>query len=371
MFSGSCDEISGCWFLVGLLLFMGLLFTWLYQRYRKLRAAILKEERREAQLWVEIDRRREVETRLEAYQAQLETMVAERTKALEESQKELLDQALAVGRAQLAAMVLHNIGNAMTPVTIFVEELKEGDSDILLGYLANCFAEIKEHSVNLNSFINKHERGQKIFAYSDDLLEALLTRQRQRARQIAEIELAVNRVVEILLLQQGYAGGARECSTQVYCNEVIEDALKVMEGSFAKRGISIKKDLESPVPALFVDKDRLLQIFVILFKNSCDAIDKKLGAGLDDGRERMVALTCRVENGDFVVTLTDSGIGLSADECGKVFTFGHSGKGASGFGLYYCREWIERQHGKITLTSPGPGLGVRIEICLPLIKEGM
>ncbi len=136
MFSFNCEEISCCWLLAGLLVFVGLLFLWFYQRQRRLKAAIVAEEKREAQLWVEIDRRREVEARLEAHQAQLEAMVADRARALEESQNELLDQALEIGRAQLAALVMHNIGNAMTPVAIFVEDLKEDDSARLLGYLS-------------------------------------------------------------------------------------------------------------------------------------------------------------------------------------------------------------------------------------------
>ncbi len=216
MLINSCGEWPYCWILAGLLLFVGLLFVWLYLRQRRLRAEIGKEERREAQLWVEIDRRREVEAHLEAYQARLEVMVTERTRALEESQNELLEQALEIGRIQQATQVLHKVGNAMTPMTIYVEELKEeeGDSARLLGYLTDCFAEFKEHAADLSSFINNNERGQKLFAYSGELLEELVSRQMERTLQITEIETAVNRVAEILLLQQNYADGFRECSSQ-------------------------------------------------------------------------------------------------------------------------------------------------------------
>ena len=372
MFNDNYGEISCSWILAGLLLLMGLLFLWLYQifwqRQRRLQAEIGKEERREAQLWVEIDRRREVEAHLEAYKVQLEEMVAERTRALEASQNELFDQALELGRAQLAALVLHNIGNAMTPVTIFVEELKEDDSARLLGYLANCFAEFKEHAVDLGSFVNDDEHGRKLFAYSGELLEELVSRQPERERQITEIEVAVNRVAEILLLQQNYSGGFRECRSQVDCNVVIEDALQVLEGSFAKRKIDIKKNLETPAPPLFVDRDSLLQVFVHLIKNGFEAIDKKLATGSDEMGERVLTLASRVENRELRVTFGDSGIGISADELEHIFTFGHSDKGASGFGLYYCKQWVERNRGTITMVSSGPGLGARVEICLPVSR---
>ncbi len=200
-------------------------------------------------------------------------------------------------------------------------------------------------------------------------MEELLRRQSEREQQIIEIEAAANRVAEILLLQQNYACGPRESCSQVDCNEIIDDALKVLEGSFVKRKIDLKKDLESPAPALFLDKDRLLQIFVILLKNSFEAIDKKFDVGLNDGGEKVVKLASRVENSELRISLSDSGIGLNTDELDKLFTFGHSGKGASGFGLYYCKQWIEKNKGRITMTSSGPGSGARVEICLPLNRK--
>ncbi|MBN2809075.1 MAG: HAMP domain-containing histidine kinase [Deltaproteobacteria bacterium] len=366
-----CRRLPCCWFLAGsglvVGLVFGLLFIWFNKRQQRLRREIGLEERREAQLWIEIDRRREVEARLEQYQARLEVMVEERTRALEESQKEILAQAFEIGRAQMAAMVLHNIGNALTPVTIFVEELKNDDSDPLLVYLENCFAEIKEHAADPKNFIES-DRGRQIFAYSNELLAGLRTRQRLRTGQIDEVKEAVDRVVEILLLQQDYAsaGGALEESVEVDCLVVLEDAIRVLEGSFAKRRITLQRDFGPSLPPLFVDKGGLLRVLVILLKNSFEAIDEKLAAGFDCNDERWVALTAGCENGELFLTFCDSGIGFAAEAAEKLFNFGYSAKGASGFGLYYCREWLGRHHGRITLTSPGPGLGAKVEISLPI-----
>ncbi|MCK5682006.1 hypothetical protein KAI46_14465, partial [bacterium] len=75
-----------------------------------LRAKVETDKKYEAQLWAEIDQRREAEVRLKEHQDNLERVVAERTTELENAQNVLLEQAVETGRCQLAAMVLHNIG---------------------------------------------------------------------------------------------------------------------------------------------------------------------------------------------------------------------------------------------------------------------
>jgi signal transduction histidine kinase len=61
----------------------------------------------------------------------------------------------------------------------------------------------------------------------------------------------------------------------------------------------------------------------------------------------------------------DTGIGLETGEAEGLFEFGKSKKGSSGFGLTYCREFVEAHKGSIVLTSPGPGKGTTVRVAFP------
>lgn len=76
------------------------------------------------EVFVDISERKKHEQELDKYRQHLEILVKKRTKELEQAQKELISKAVEAGRVQLSAMVLHNIGNAITPVVINLDTLK-------------------------------------------------------------------------------------------------------------------------------------------------------------------------------------------------------------------------------------------------------
>jgi hypothetical protein len=80
---------------------------------------------------------------LETYRDKLEQMVAERTRKLKKTQKELINKAMEAGRAQLSAMVLHNIGNAMTPLGVTVATLQARLRSAPAGEIEMVLAEIE------------------------------------------------------------------------------------------------------------------------------------------------------------------------------------------------------------------------------------
>lgn len=72
---------------------------------------------------VNIQERKNIEVELCTHRENLEGLVKERTAELKKMQHELVNKAVEAGRAQISAMVLHNIGNAVTPVSVAVEKL--------------------------------------------------------------------------------------------------------------------------------------------------------------------------------------------------------------------------------------------------------
>jgi PAS domain S-box-containing protein len=128
-------------------------------------------------------------------------------------------------------------------------------------------------------------------------------------------------------------------------------------------GIDLIVDLQSPVPPIQGDADRLEQVFSNLLDN---AVKYSPGGG-----------TVRVElgrvGGEIRVAVRDQGIGLPSDAASSIFRpFGRAPNASSrnlpgmGLGLYICRNIVERHGGRVSASSPGEGLGTTIEVTLPI-----
>ena len=307
--------------------------------------------------------RKKAEQDLLAAHEELESRVEERTRELREAQAELVNRALEEGRAQLAAMVLHNIGNAITPVSVYLEQAQSARMLELCRFQQRCFAELKRNSENLTDYITHDPRGREIYATLEQLIEALPKDLAEQQALLKKIGVTVNHVGEIISLQQSYAKGGREVREAVDLNGLILDALRLQENLISERDIVVSTNLTPESPRLLIDKNRLNQVLVNLIKNSCEAMEQN---------EISIARNLEIETclvGDLVqITVADSGIGVSPDKLDKIFNFGESGKGSSGFGLHYCKMFIEANRGKITLSSPGIGQGVSFKINLPRLK---
>ena len=81
--------------------------------------------------------------------------------------------------------------------------------------------------------------------------------------------------------------------------------------------------------------------------------------------EKWIAFKSFSREGSVWLEITDSGIGIEPDEIETIFEFGKSHKGSSGFGLYYCKMFVEANNGTLTINSPGRGKGAMVSVTLP------
>ncbi len=304
---------------------------------------------------------RESRAGLEELANTLDQKVKDRTRELEEAQKELVNKAMEAGRAQLSAIVLHNIGNALTPVKVQTEEMKSGELKQVSGYLEKCYLALNEHIGDLKDYVNEDPRGKEVFSYMGKLVDSLKERVREQESITRKIDGAVSYISEILTLQQAYAASEQETKERTDLNLLIKDAILMQTGPLEKRGIIVRKDLAPNLPKLLIDKNRLMQVIVNFIKNSYEAIDELN----DSNKEKWIAFKSFSREGSVWLEITDSGIGIEPDEIETIFEFGKSHKGSSGFGLYYCKMFVEANNGTLTINSPGRGKGAMVSVTLP------
>lgn len=313
---------------------------------------------------VDVTRRKVAEQNLQEYQENLEKLVEERTRRLKDTEKELIKKAMEAGRAQLSAMVLHNIGNAITPIKVQVDNRKTENLEQTVYFLKKCYDELANNINDIHLFIHDNPRGKEVFAYLGSLVDSLNAYVEQQNRKLERMEKSVTYISEILTLQQAYAAAVHEAKERVDINALIVDALMMQAGSLEKRGIQVRIDLADGLPPLVIDRNRLMQVIVNIMKNGYEAIDE-MSSG-EETEEKYIHVRSFSTEESVGFSISDNGVGLDPAIIDSIFEFGESNKGSSGIGLYYCRMFVEANRGSLELASRGKGKGASVTISFPL-----
>ncbi|MBF0574237.1 MAG: HAMP domain-containing histidine kinase [Desulfamplus sp.] len=292
--------------------------------------------------------------------SQLQQLVNARKNEIEYIRNELLNKAVDAGRAQLAAMILHNIGNAITPVAVYTEKLRLRNTPEIIDYIKKCYDDLIVHRSNLTEYITEDVRGIDIMHYMGVLIDNLVNENIKNSDIIDKISTGVDYVAQILTLQRAYSPGKTEIREKININLLVKDALKMQEFSISKRDIILKTNLMPTIPFILMEKNKLMQVIVNLIKNSCDAIDEN-----DEQKNHYLEITTYSVKNMVGLRIKDTGIGVEIERQKEIFDFGTSSKGSSGFGLYYCKSFIENNKGTLLFKSDGRGLGSTVTIEFP------
>jgi signal transduction histidine kinase len=125
--------------------------------------------------------------------------------------------------------------------------------------------------------------------------------------------------------------------------------------------VNVVREFEA-VPALMLDKHRMLLILVNLISNARYAMQRAPGA--------LHTLTLRVkvvDEGMLQVVVIDTGEGIASDSLTRIFAHGFTTKkDGHGFGLHSCALAAREMGGTLHVHSDGPGKGAVFTLELPL-----
>jgi signal transduction histidine kinase/DNA-binding response OmpR family regulator len=140
-------------------------------------------------------------------------------------------------------------------------------------------------------------------------------------------------------------------------NEIIREMTVLLGDTANRNAISIRTELGVRLPATTADRVQLQQVLMNLMLNSIEAMN-------DIGGELTVASE-RTEDGQLLISVSDSGIGLPIDESERIFeAFFTTKPQGSGMGLSISRRIIE-SHGGRLWASPNTGRGATFQFTLP------
>ncbi len=146
-------------------------------------------------------------------------------------------------------------------------------------------------------------------------------------------------------------------------NEVITEAVGLIEKGYAERGIRIEKDLGKNLPPLDGSPCQLQLVFLNLFGNARDA--------MPEGGKIRVKSSLSQDGSSIVVEVADTGTGIPEAILGRIFepffTTKEVGKG-TGLGLSVAFGVIKAHGGEIQVESK-PGEGATFRVILPLDRR--
>lgn len=181
-------------------------------------------------------------------------------------------------------------------------------------------------------------------------------------RNEAHLESLVTDVMNISKLHSNKITFSFE---EVNLKELIEQAILDMQASAKERGLNLILEPFPETPNLHLDKKRITQVVGNLLNNAL----KFTPAG------GTITVEVRKNENEVITTITDTGIGLSADSIKKLFTpffqvdsdlaRKYSG---TGLGLSICKGFIEAHGGTIHAESEGEGKGSEFIFTLPISK---
>ena len=148
-------------------------------------------------------------------------------------------------------------------------------------------------------------------------------------------------------------------SGPVEINETVGDVVKLTQFNATRRGIRVTCNLAEQALPVNGDRVQVQQVVLNLLMNACDAVqDNERGS-------RDVSLRTARGPGGMIISVKDSGAGLSDDELAHIFEPFYTTKSdGMGLGLSICRT-IVAAHGGTLEAVRNPGRGMTFSATFP------
>ncbi|MBX9633844.1 MAG: HAMP domain-containing protein [Magnetospirillum sp.] len=168
----------------------------------------------------------------------------------------------------------------------------------------------------------------------------------------------INDILDLSKIEAGHMSVDRQ---PVNVLDVVERAVSMMRDSASAHQLALEFSLPADLPKIAGDDRRLLQVILNLLSNAVKFTP-------EGGH---IAISGWSENGDVVLQVTDSGIGIKPEDIPRALqAFGQIDSARSrrfpgtGLGLPLSRRLIELHGGTLSIAST-PGMGTTVAIRLP------
>lgn len=279
---------------------------------------------------------------------------------VEAARRESVERSFEAGVGEMASGALHNIGNAMTPLTVRIEGLRQrlraapaADVEPTITELATSRTDAARHA-DCEALLGLLAREcAKVIVRSEEELEIV-------RRQVDDLKL--------LLAEQKRFARRGPLMEDASIEELVRLAADVIPEELRA---AIRIELDPSVGLLGsrrLPRIAVQQVLQNVVLNAAEAIRE---GGRGSGIVRVSAREIGGRDGGkelLDLTFTDDGAGVAPENMPRLFERGFTTKSQvthSGFGLHWCANVLNALGGAIEATSEGVGRGACLRVRVP------
>jgi PAS domain S-box-containing protein len=142
-------------------------------------------------------------------------------------------------------------------------------------------------------------------------------------------------------------------------NEIIREMMRLLHSEATQFAVFPRTELATDLPQVMGDRVQLQQVLMNLIMNSIDAMKDV------DGTRELTIQSQRDENGEVLISVSDTGVGLPPQQADKLFNaFFTTKTHGTGMGLRISRSIIESHGGRLWAANNSPR-GATFQFTLP------
>ena len=282
------------------------------------------------------------------------------TDRLVEARRRLVDQSFVSGKADMASGILHNLGNAVTPIMVRLNTLSDRLKAAPLDDLEGAVKELEGKAA-------ASERQGDLLRFVQLASLDLASLVRNTQEDVHSVGVHVEHVQQILTEQVRYsrAGGVVEAV------DIEQAILQAADGLNPELQSAATLEVDPSVRvtgAVRGPRVEIQQVVGNLILNAAESIRSRCIAG---GRIGVRAVREKA-NGAAVAHLIfeDNGAGIQPSDLGRIFERRFSTKQrGSGLGLHWSANTVAALGGNLFAESPGEGRGASLHLILPIAED--
>lgn len=284
---------------------------------------------------------------------------------LEEAQERLIETAHKAGMAEVAADVLHNVGNVLNSINVTTTLITKQVVNSEVSNLGKLAELINNHMGDIGKYITEDPKGKHVPVYLTEVSKCLIKEQADITDKLRILAKNVEHIKEIVSTQQSYAKiSAIEVQTDIV--QLIDDAIYINSAGLERHKTKLIRQLDT-LPEIQTNKQKILQILVNLINNAKYAVS---GNGKEE-KEITIKLYQHSED-SFRIEVSDNGVGISRENLTKIFNHGFTTKtNGHGFGLHSGALAAKEMGGSLIVHSDGLGQGATFIVELPFKPVGV
>jgi signal transduction histidine kinase len=289
----------------------------------------------------------------------------ERRKATVEREQltqQLVESSRRLGMAEVAADVLHNIGNVLNSVNVSAGLIAQHVREMPIQDVNRTSALLDAHQGDLGTFLTHDRKGQRIPGFLRQLGSDLYDQHAQTCHDLDTLLSQIDHVKDIIAAQDAVAR-TNSIHESVLLKDLVDTALAIHASEFDKHHIAVIRDYVN-LPQVITDKQQIAQIVDNLLCNAKEAM-RQQGVGPH-------SLTIRIqphsqEGTRICIHVIDTGIGILPGNLHRIFaqSFSKQSNG-QGVGLHSNALAAKNLGGSLTASSKGEGHGATFSLDLPV-----